>query len=94
MAKAVRTSRPTPPRGPVAPPRAEKGGNYFREVYLELRKVAWPTWDELRRMTGIVILTVLIFAALIGLADLILSIIVKQLYSPGGTTTLQNFQKH
>jgi preprotein translocase subunit SecE len=92
VAKAVRASRPTPPRGPVAPPRAEKGGNYFREVYQELRKVAWPTWDELRRMTGVVIVTVILLAAIIGLADLLLSIVVKQLYTSGGTT-LQTFQK-
>lgn len=91
MAKAVRTP-PRPPRGPVTPPRAEKGGNYFAEVVGELRKVVWPTWDELRRMTGIVILTVILLAAIIGLADLLLSIVVKQLYVQGGTTTLQNFQ--
>lgn len=90
MAKAVRTP-PRPPRGPVPSTRAERS-NYFADVVGELRKVVWPTWDELRRMTGIVLLTVVILAALIGLADLLLSIAVKQLYVQSGSTTIQNFQ--
>ena len=92
MAKAVR-SAPRQPRGPVTPPRAEKGGNYITEVVAELRKVVWPTWSELQRMTGVVIVTVILLAAIIGLADLLLSLVVKQLYVQGGTTTIQNFRK-
>jgi len=91
VAKAVRTP-PRPPRGPVSAPRPEKGGNYFAEVVAELRKVVWPTWNELRRMTGIVIVTVILLAAIIGLADLLLSIAVKQLYTQSGGTTLGTFQ--
>ena len=92
MAKAVRTP-PRPPRGPVSAPRPEQGGNYFAEVIGELRKVVWPTWTELRRMTGIVILTVILLASIVGLADLLLSMAVKQIYVQGGTTTIQNFQQ-
>jgi preprotein translocase subunit SecE len=90
LAKAVRTP-PRPPRGPAPATRAERS-NYFADVVAELRKVVWPTWDELRRMTGVVILTVIILAAIIGLADLLLSIAVKQLYTTGGTT-IQTFQQ-
>jgi preprotein translocase SecE subunit len=90
VAKAVRTP-PRPPRGPVPSTRAERS-NYFADVVGELRKVVWPTWDELRRMTGIVLLTVIILAVIIGIADLLLSIAVKQLYVQSGTTTIQNFQ--
>jgi preprotein translocase SecE subunit len=90
VAKAVRTP-PRPPRGPVPSTRAERS-NYFADVVGELRKVVWPTWDELRRMTGIVLLTVVILAMIIGVADLLLSIAVKQLYVQSGTTTIQNFQ--
>jgi preprotein translocase SecE subunit len=90
VAKAVRTP-PRPPRGPVPSSRAERS-NYFADVVGELRKVVWPTWDELRRMTGIVLLTVLILAAIIGLADLLLSIAVKQLYVQSGSTTIQSLQ--
>ena len=90
MAKAVRTP-PRPPRGPVPSTRAERS-NYFADVVGELRKVVWPTWDELRRMTGIVLVTVVILAVIIGIADLLLSIAVKQLYVQSGSTTIQNFQ--
>jgi hypothetical protein len=38
-------------------------------------------------MTGIVLATVILFALLIGAADFVLSIGVKQLYTNGGTTT-------
>jgi preprotein translocase subunit SecE len=92
-AKAATPKPPGGPRGPAAPPKPERGGNYFREVYLELRKVSWPTREELLRMTQVVIVTVIIFAAIIGLADLIMSILVKQLYVQSGSTTIKNFQK-
>ena len=77
MAKAKAPSRPDPRR--LTPPKAERG-NYFVEVYQELRKVSWPKGNELRRMTSVVVLTVLIFSLIIGGVDLILSIIVKPLY--------------
>jgi preprotein translocase subunit SecE len=85
-AQAVSTSR----RPPAAPPRAERS-NYFAEVYQELKKVSWPNRVELARMTQIVVLTVLIFAALIGAVDFLLSLIVKQLYVQNGSTTLGTF---
>jgi preprotein translocase SecE subunit len=56
-------------------------------VWDELRKVQWPTRDELARMTGIVIATVIIFAVIIGGADYILSLGVKQIYTTSGTTS-------
>jgi preprotein translocase subunit SecE len=54
---------------------------YLRGVADELRKVVWPTRDELWRMTGIVIATVLLFGALIGGADYLLSLGVSHVYS-------------
>ena len=44
-------------------------------------------------MTQVVLVTVILFAAIIGLADLIMSILVKQLYVQSGSTTIKNFQK-
>jgi preprotein translocase subunit SecE len=33
---------------------------YFRETTGELRKVTWPTWPEARRLTGLVLLVMVI----------------------------------
>ncbi len=63
---------------------------YFRGVWDELRKVQWPTRDELVRMTGIVLATVIIFAVIIGGADYVLSLGVKQLYTSTGTSATAN----
>jgi preprotein translocase subunit SecE len=71
---------PRPPR-PVLPTAATGRvglAGYLRGVWEELKKVVWPTREELLRMTGIVIATVIIFALLVGGADYILSLGVKQ----------------
>jgi preprotein translocase subunit SecE len=91
-AKAATPKPPGGPRGPAAPPKPERGGNYFKEVYLELRKVTWPTRAELLKMTQVVIATVILFACIIGAADLVMSIAVKQLYVQGGSTTIKSLQ--
>ena len=62
---------------------------YFQGVWDELRKVQWPNREELLRMTGIVIATVILFGVLIGGTDYILSLGVKQLYTSSGTSTSQ-----
>ena len=97
MAKAVRTARGSqPPRRPPrpAPGMATAGADrrqslveYLRGVAEELRKVVWPARHELWRMTGIVIATVLIFGALIGGADYLLSLGVRQVYTTQNSTT-------
>jgi preprotein translocase subunit SecE len=33
---------------------------YFRETTGELRKVTWPTWPEARRLTGLVLLVMVV----------------------------------
>jgi preprotein translocase SecE subunit len=69
-------------------PRAPREGlvGYFRGVWEELKKVVWPARDELARMTGIVIATVVLFGVLIGGADYLLSLGVKPLYTSSGTS--------
>ncbi|MFZ0215436.1 MAG: preprotein translocase subunit SecE, partial [Candidatus Dormiibacterota bacterium] len=42
---------------------------FFRETYDELRKVSWPTLQELYRYTLIVVITVIVLAAFIGGVD-------------------------
>jgi preprotein translocase subunit SecE len=59
---------------------------YFRGVWEELKKVVWPGREELLRMTGIVLATVVLFGLLIGGADYLLSLAVRQLYTSSSST--------
>jgi len=83
VAKAV-SARP-----PIATPRPGRASlaEYFRGVWDELKKVVWPTRDELWRMTGIVVATVILFAAVIGGADYLLSLGVKQVYTSSSSSS-------
>ena len=38
---------------------------YLREVRSEMRKVAWPTWPEVRKYSIVVLITVVIVTALV-----------------------------
>ena len=51
--------------------------NYFRDVILELRKVTWPTRDELKGATITVIIFALISTLFVGSVDFVLGYIVK-----------------
>ncbi len=62
------------PREPQAPRRAVPGQRsgplaFIRSVVEELMKVVWPTPPELYRYTVVVVATVIIIGAFIGLAD-------------------------
>ncbi len=84
MARPVR-GQPSRQRSPVGPPPGAGDRNYFASVVEELRKVVWPTWNELGRMTGVVVTTVILMAVIVSAADYGLGLVVKQLYAP--TTT-------
>ncbi len=67
-------------------PRAQSGGlgQFFRDVYDELRKVVWPTGGELYRYTLVVIVTVIILGVFIGGTDYLLAALGKAtLYNNG-----------
>ena len=51
--------------------------NYIREVIQELRKVTWPTRDELKGSTITVIVFALLSTAFVGVVDLVLGYIVR-----------------
>jgi preprotein translocase subunit SecE len=44
--------------------------SFFRDTFEELRKVVWPTPPELYRYTVVVVVTVVVISAFIGLVDL------------------------
>jgi preprotein translocase subunit SecE len=79
-------------RPPAATPARTDRASYVVEVYQELRKTTWPTPRELRRMTEVVIATVILFGLLIGGLDLLLSVIVKPLYTQIGSTPASTAQ--
>ena len=58
----------------------EKIINFFSDVVKEMKKVTWPTKDELRESTVIVIVTCVILAGFVYLIDMILSNIIKGLF--------------
>ena len=47
----------------------EQFREYLKDVRSELTKVSWPTREELRDSTVVVIVTVLLVAAFIGIVD-------------------------
>jgi len=59
----------------------DKVKKFVLDVRLELSKVSWPTRDELRGSTGVVIVFSLLFAVYTFGADQILQMLVKQLLS-------------
>jgi len=54
-------------------------GVFLREVRDELKKVVWPTRDEVIRLTGVVILVSLIVGIFLGGTDFILTKLVALL---------------
>ncbi|MFW5716322.1 MAG: preprotein translocase subunit SecE [Spirochaetota bacterium] len=45
---------------------------FFRDSYAELKKVQWPTREEVGSNTKVVLVSVLIFAAVFGIVDFVL----------------------
>jgi len=50
---------------------------YFRETMGELRKVNWPTWPEAKRLTGLVLLVMLVVGIFLASIDYISDILVN-----------------
>ena len=53
---------------------------FYKDVRLESAKVSWPTREELRDSTVVVLVTVVLVAAFIGIVDLILTFSVGLLF--------------
>jgi preprotein translocase subunit SecE len=70
-------------------PRTQQPGalRFFSEMFDELRKVSWPTPQELYRYTLVVLITVIVLAAFIGAIDEALGFLAKKfIYAPVVTT--------
>jgi preprotein translocase subunit SecE len=56
-------------------------GRWWRETIGELRKVSWPTVQETRRLTGIVLIVMFAMSAVLGLLDFLFSKLITLLIS-------------
>jgi len=54
---------------------------FFRESISELKKVSWPSKDEVVSSTKVVVVSVVIFAAILGLVDFLLVTGIDKLFS-------------
>ena len=61
----------------------EKIKKFLKEVVAELRKVTWPTKDELVGSTIVTIVVSLIVAIFIGIVDRVLTIAVQGIFGQG-----------
>jgi preprotein translocase subunit SecE len=59
----------------------EKVKQFFREFRVEMKKVSWPSRKEIVASTGVVLVVVLLISFYLGLADLILSKMLKLMLS-------------
>jgi preprotein translocase subunit SecE len=57
----------------------EKLKEYFREVFLEAKKVTWPSKKDTVKGTYIVLITVIIAAIFLGIVDVGLAKIIQTL---------------
>jgi preprotein translocase subunit SecE len=55
----------------------EKLKNYLAETRVELKKVTWPTKEELKEATRVVVVASILLTIFIGIIDQILSNIIK-----------------
>ena len=58
----------------------KKATNYLRDVQTEMSKVSWPTRDELRESTVIVIILSIILAIYVFGVDTALSNVLKMVF--------------
>ena len=64
----------------------DKAQVFYREVKTEMRKVAWPSRDEVIGNTIIVLVTVVILAVVIGSVDTVLAKVAQWLFVSGAAS--------
>ena len=48
---------------------------FLRDVRGEIRKVTWPTWEELKKATTVIVIFVILLGLVIGLMDSVLQFV-------------------
>jgi preprotein translocase subunit SecE len=59
---------------------AAQAREFVKDVQIEFSKISWPSRNELRDSTVVVILTVMIVSAFIGVVDQLLNMLVHLLF--------------
>ena len=59
----------------------QKAANFFRETQQELKKVTWPTWNELWQAAAVVIVVTFLASGFIAFVDFCISNILRMLIS-------------
>ena len=57
----------------------EKIRKFLSEMVAELKKVTWPTRDELRESTKLVIIATFVVTLFVGLVDQLLTLLIRRL---------------
>jgi preprotein translocase subunit SecE len=55
--------------------------NYFEELQMEMRRVTWPSWKQVRATTLVVIIAVFAFAAYFAVVDQVINSIINKLFN-------------
>jgi preprotein translocase subunit SecE len=54
--------------------------NYFEELHLEMKRVTWPPWKQVRATTAVVIVAVFAFAGYFAVVDAIFGRVIQKLF--------------
>ncbi len=54
--------------------------NYFEELQLEMKRVTWPPWKQVRATTAVVIVAVFAFAAYFAVVDAVVGRAIQKLF--------------
>ena len=57
----------------------EKIARFFDEIKSEMKKVTWPTRDELKESTKLVITATFVVTVFVGVVDQILTLLIRRL---------------
>ena len=62
-------------------PEKKKGkfGEWWRGVRSETKKIVWPTWKQVLKNTGVVLVVIIAFAVMIGVLDVAFNSGIKAL---------------
>ncbi len=59
---------------------------YYSELKLEMRRVSWPSWEQVRATTGVVIASVFAFALYFAVVDFLIGRFITKIF--------ETFAKH